>query len=152
MSFNNTKYCQEIEQYEREGYVFPVKGLFSPTRLNDVDSLLSKLVENRPSGLPSEDLLNLHLTCKEVFELCKEPSCLYIASKLLKTSDLSIFTSRILCKMPFQGKEIKWHQDSLYWPLEPPDKYGKGTSLIECDQLAQFSNRFILIKIMISYE
>ena len=44
-----------------------------------------------------------------------------MASKLLGTKDISIFTSRILCKNPNgEGKEIVWHQDSLYWPLVPP--------------------------------
>ena len=114
------KYCLEIRQYQQEGYVLPVKGLFSEERLNYVDSILTKIVENRPKLLPSEDLLNLHFTCKEVLELCMEPSCLFIASKLLGTTDISVFTSRILCKLPHQGKEIQWHQDALYWPLEPP--------------------------------
>ena len=120
MSSNSTKYCHEIEQYKKEGYVFPVKNLMSPTRLNEIDVLLSKIVENRPAGLPSEDLLNLHLTCTEVLDLCKEPTCLRLASELLGSTDLSVFTSRILCKLPRRGKEIQWHQDALYWPLQPP--------------------------------
>ena len=128
-----TKDHQEIDQYEKDGYIFPVTNLFSQTRLNDIDAILSKLVETRPNGLPSEDLLNLHLTCKEILELCKEPKCLEMAKQLLGTPDLSIFTSRILCKMPFQGKEIKWHQDALYWPLQPPEKYLKGTSTFLSD-------------------
>ena len=128
-----TKDHQEIDQYEKDGYIFPVRNLFSQTRLNDIDAILSKLVETRPNGLPSEDLLNLHLTCKEILELCKEPKCLEMAKQLLGTPDLSIFTSRILCKMPFQGKEIKWHQDALYWPLQPPEKYLKGTSTVLSD-------------------
>ena len=117
---NCTKYCLELKQYQHEGYVFPVKGLFSEERLNYVDLILTKIVENRPKLLPSEDLLNLHMTCKEVLEICMEPSCLLIVSKLLGTTDVSVFTSRILCKLPHQGKEIPWHQDALYWPLEPP--------------------------------
>ena len=116
------KYSMEIEQYRKEGYVFPVKGLFESHRLNEVENILSKLVEHRPvNKLPPEDLLNLHLTCKEVLDLCKEPSCLYMASKLLNTNNVSVFTSRILCKLPGHGKEIPWHQDALYWPLQPPE-------------------------------
>ena len=119
---NGNKYSPEIEQYQKEGYVFPVKGLFDSHRLNEVENILSKLVELRPvNKLPPEDLLNLHLTCKEVLDLCKEPSCLRVASKLLKTNNVSVFTSRILCKLPGHGKEIPWHQDALYWPLQPPD-------------------------------
>ncbi|CAE7732607.1 unnamed protein product, partial [Symbiodinium pilosum] len=112
---------------ERDGCLFPVRGLFSDSRLEEVDALLSKLVELRPQAasgddrnLAPEDLLNLHLTCREVLDLCREPSCLRAASDLLGTSDISIFTSRILCKEPGTGKEIVWHQDSNYWPLTRP--------------------------------
>ena len=117
---NCNNYNREIKHYQKEGYVFPVERLFSDDRLTNIDDILTKIVENRPTGLPSEDLLNLHFTCKEILELCMEPSCLFIASKLLGTTDLSVFTSRILCKLPHEGKEIPWHQDALYWPLEPP--------------------------------
>lgn len=93
-----------------------------------VEELLWRLVEQRPQlslgderELAPEDLLNLHLTCREVFELCREPSCLAMASELLGTEDLSVFTSRVLCKMPKTGKEIPWHQDSNYWPLTGPE-------------------------------
>ena len=43
-----------------------------------------------------------------------------MASDLLGTPDISVFTSRVLCKLPKTGKEIVWHQDSNYWPLAPP--------------------------------
>ena len=130
------RYSLEIEHYRQEGYVFPVKGLFQSHRLNEVDSVLSKLVENRPvNKLPPEDLLNLHLTCKEILDLCKEPSCLYVASKLLGTNNVSVFTSRILCKLPGHGKEIPWHQDALYWPLQPPDAE-LGTLHISCNSIS----------------
>merc|ERR1711992_200298 len=42
-----------------------------------------------------------------------------MAGQLLKTENVSIFTTRILCKMPHIGEAIPWHQDSMYWPLEP---------------------------------
>ena len=115
------KYLPAIDHYQKEGYVFPVRGLFTEERLDAVDHILSELVENRPGSLPPEDLLNLHLTCKEVLDLCKEPNCLYVASKLLSTNNVSVFTSRILCKLPGNGKEIPWHQDALYWPLQSPE-------------------------------
>ena len=114
------KYLPAIDHYQKEGYVFPVRGLFTEERLDAVDHMLSEIVENRPGSLPPEDLLNLHLTCTEVLDLCKEPTCLRLASELLGSTDLSVFTSRILCKLPRHGKEIQWHQDALYWPLQPP--------------------------------
>ena len=123
------QYRTAIDHYQKEGYVFPIRGLLTEERLDAVDFMLSEIVQNRPVSLPSEDLLNLHLTCTEVLDLCKEPTCLKLASELLGSTDLSVFTSRILCKLPKQGKEIKWHQDALYWPLEPPqteEEHGNG--------------------------
>ena len=114
------QYRTAIDHYQKEGYVFPIRGLFTEERLDAVDFMLSEIVQNRPVSLPSEDLLNLHLTCTEVLDLCKEPTCLKLASELLGSTDLSVFTSRILCKLPRHGKEIQWHQDALYWPLQPP--------------------------------
>lgn len=123
------KYLAVIDHYQKEGYVFPVEGLFTEERLDAVDHMLSEIVENRPESLPPEDLLNLHLTCTEVLDLCKEPTCLRLASELLGSTDLSVFTSRILCKLPRHGKEIQWHQDALYWPLQPslnPEEHNNG--------------------------
>ena len=114
------QYRTAIDHYQEEGYMFPIRGLFTEERLDAVDFMLSEIVQNRPVSLPSEDLLNLHLTCTEVLDLCKEPTCLKLASELLGSTDLSVFTSRILCKLPRHGKEIQWHQDALYWPLQPP--------------------------------
>ncbi|CAJ1450604.1 unnamed protein product [Effrenium voratum] len=117
-----------LEEYKIDGCVFPVQGLFSAEHLDEIDALLSKLVADRPQvdkgdeqNLAPEDLLNLHLICKEVLDLCREPKVLQVAARILGTEDLSVFTSRILCKEPKTGKEIVWHQDSNYWPLTAPD-------------------------------
>jgi ectoine hydroxylase-related dioxygenase (phytanoyl-CoA dioxygenase family) len=54
-----------------------------------------------------------------VLELCRAPRALALARAMLGSEDVSVFTSRVLCKLP-GGREIPWHQDSLYWPLVPP--------------------------------
>eukprot|EP00929_Paragymnodinium_shiwhaense_P086375 TRINITY_DN46907_c0_g1_i1.p1 TRINITY_DN46907_c0_g1~~TRINITY_DN46907_c0_g1_i1.p1 ORF type:complete len:361 (+),score=29.02 TRINITY_DN46907_c0_g1_i1:95-1177(+) len=128
------------DEYERDGCVFPVRGLFASSRasaqreacaepessqqlkfsLEDVERLCSALVAARPDNLAPEDLLNLHVTVPVVRELCAHPSVLAVARELLGCSaaaPLRVFTSRILCKEPETGKEIVWHQDALYWPL-----------------------------------
>ncbi|CAK9079943.1 unnamed protein product [Durusdinium trenchii] len=125
---------EQLKQYEADGCIFPVRGLFRPERLEEIDRLLSTLVAERPQvekgdeqTLAPEDLLNLHLTCKEVWELCREPSVLEVAAQILGCQDVSVFTSRILCKEPGTGKEIVWHQDSNYWPLTDPFDAGTLT-------------------------
>lgn len=107
--------------YRAEGCVFPIR-LFADddAGLDDLDALCTQLVEGRPKNLASEDLLNLHWTVPEVLRACRRPDFLRVARTLLDTDDVSVFTSRILCKLPRTGKEIVWHQDSNYWPLVPP--------------------------------
>jgi len=108
------------EAYWRDGCVFPVRGLLKAEEVDKAEGLLMRLVEERPSVFPAEDLLNLHMTIPALFELCRLPAMVAIAQRLLRTPDVSVFSSRIACKLPGVGKEIPWHQDSLYWPLIPP--------------------------------
>lgn len=37
-----------LEEYQADGCIFPVKGLCSAERLDEIDALLSKLVGDRP--------------------------------------------------------------------------------------------------------
>ena len=110
-------WAAERAAFLRDGLVFPVRGLLSSARLDEADALLSSLVAERPPDLAAEDLLNLHWTVPGVLALCREPRVLSLARALLGAADVAVFTSRILCKLP-GGKELPWHQDSLYWPLE----------------------------------
>jgi len=107
-------------EFEREGCIFPRMKLLSEAELDAAEALLKRLVAERPKDLAPEDLMNLHMTNAAVLKLCRHPRVVEMAKALLQTSDVSIFTSRILCKESGTGKEIPWHQDSNYWPLVPP--------------------------------
>lgn len=107
-------------EYRQEGYLFVRRRLLTEAELDNAEKLLAGLVAERPEGLAPEDLLNLHMTHAGVLELCRHPRVVEMAQALLRTPDVSIFTSRVLCKEGGTGKEIPWHQDSNYWPLVPP--------------------------------
>jgi hypothetical protein len=109
-------------EYHLQGCLFPVHSGFSPSKMNEIDAVLTDAVKQRPANLKPEDMLNMHLTDEGIFSLCREPSSVKMAQLLLGTPDISVFTSRILCKLPQTGYEIPWHQDSNYWPLIPPHK------------------------------
>eukprot|EP00040_Diaphanoeca_grandis_P016373 m.84475 g.84475 ORF g.84475 m.84475 type:complete len:283 (+) comp25756_c0_seq2:82-930(+) len=109
-----------VEQYKDEGFLF-VGSIFNDSEMREIDTRLSSLIANRPDDLRPEDLLNLHMTNQSIFELAAHPKAVAVAQKLLGTRDVSIFTTRILCKNAGTGMKIDWHQDSHYWPLVPPD-------------------------------
>jgi ectoine hydroxylase-related dioxygenase (phytanoyl-CoA dioxygenase family) len=108
-----------VLEFQAEGCTFPLR-LLTADEIERADELLTRIVEERPTILPAEDLLNLHMTVPEVYELCRHPTIIQVARLMLQTENVSVFTSRILCKLPFVGKEIPYHQDSNYWPLIPP--------------------------------
>ena len=107
------------QEFLLEGCTFPVR-LLTAAEIDYADQCLTRIVEERPSNLPAEDLLNLHMTVPEIYELCRHPKIIQVAQAMLQTEDVSVFTSRILCKLPHVGKAIPYHQDSNYWPLIPP--------------------------------
>eukprot|EP00747_Dinoflagellata_sp_TGD_P168983 gnl/TRDRNA2_/TRDRNA2_196726_c0_seq1.p1 gnl/TRDRNA2_/TRDRNA2_196726_c0~~gnl/TRDRNA2_/TRDRNA2_196726_c0_seq1.p1 ORF type:complete len:340 (-),score=58.84 gnl/TRDRNA2_/TRDRNA2_196726_c0_seq1:123-1094(-) len=107
------------QEFLKDGTVMPL-SLFSEADIAHFDTVLTKIVKEKPDDLGEANLLNLHWTSLEVLELCRHPHPIAVAKKFLRTEDVSIFTSRILCKSPGTGAEIPWHQDSFYWPLIPP--------------------------------
>ena len=79
-------------------------------------------VDSVPRGTQTEtasETIHPHLNDNEILKIAQEPNVVKMAAQLLDTEKVSIFTTRILCKMPYVGEAIPWHQDSMYWPLEP---------------------------------
>jgi ectoine hydroxylase-related dioxygenase (phytanoyl-CoA dioxygenase family) len=60
---------------------------------------------------------NRHLDCPELMALASHPALLARAAAILGP-DLLVWRVHIFDKPP-GGKEIPWHQDWNYWPLEP---------------------------------
>jgi ectoine hydroxylase-related dioxygenase (phytanoyl-CoA dioxygenase family) len=34
--------------------------------------------------------------------------------------DIIFWAAALFCKPPGEGREVAWHQDGVYWPIEPP--------------------------------
>ena len=50
--------------------------------------------------------------------LISDPRLLDIAETFIGP-DIALFASHYISKPPFTGKPVFWHQDGVYWPLEP---------------------------------
>ncbi len=35
--------------------------------------------------------------------------------------DIVLYNTQVIFKPPFYGADVPWHQDSAYWPIDPPD-------------------------------
>lgn len=50
--------------------------------------------------------------------LVGDPRLLDIAEQFIGP-DIALFASNYLCKQPYEGEAVLWHQDGVFWPLEP---------------------------------
>ncbi len=66
------------------------------------------------------DEISSHLLQKDPiwFSLISNDKLLNIATKLIGPN-IAHFYSRYFAKEPFIGREVPWHQDAAYYPLEP---------------------------------
>lgn len=110
----------QIETYRQEG-ILDVGELFDTNDMRWIQAGIDRRIAEKTADgkVRSEDLLNLHFADKWLLRLASHPRVVDIASKLLNSSTVRIFTTRILSKPAHTGYAVPWHQDSNYWPLEP---------------------------------
>jgi phytanoyl-CoA hydroxylase len=105
------------EQYEREGYVlFPEvldEDLIQEARQH-VAWLQAKHPELRP-----EHLGHTLMTHDPFWVRLVSDDRLLDIAEIFIGPNIALFASHYICKPPFEGQPVLWHQDGSYWPLEP---------------------------------
>jgi len=103
--------------FEREGYAIfhhvLDADLMAEARQH-VDWLLQKNPDTRP-----EQLHHFLMTDDPFWvRLISDDRLLDIAEQFIGPH-LALFASHYICKRPFDGQAVLWHQDGTYWPLAP---------------------------------
>lgn len=52
------------------------------------------------------------------YRLVSDPRLLNVAEQFIGP-DIALFATHYICKEPSVGREVPWHQDGAFWPLEP---------------------------------
>jgi ectoine hydroxylase-related dioxygenase (phytanoyl-CoA dioxygenase family) len=103
--------------YERDGYVI-YRNVLSPDLVEEASGHVDWLQEQHPDVRP-EQLHHTLLTDDPFWvRLVSDPSLVDIAASFIG-QDVALFASHYICKPPFSGEPVLWHQDAAYWPLEP---------------------------------
>ena len=113
---NHALSTKEKEQFWRQGYLGPYK-LCSPEKMLTMHSEIEKVLETAP---PDHNHLehNRHLDSVLINNLATHPAIIKRMASLYGP-DLLLWRTNFFIKEP-GAKEIPWHQDFNYWPLEPP--------------------------------
>ncbi len=107
----------DLERYERDGFVI-FRNVLDAGRIAQASEHVSWLQQRHPE-LRGEDLGH-ELVAKDPFwvSLVSDDRLLDIAERFVGP-DIALFASHYICKPPYSGRPVLWHQDGAYWPLEP---------------------------------
>jgi non-heme Fe2+,alpha-ketoglutarate-dependent halogenase len=109
---------QQLEQYERDGVVFPVR-VFSADEAERFRGALDSLSDKCGEGAIKR-FDNLHLFFDWAYELVTHDALLDAVEGMLG-SDILVEATVVFYKPPRDTSYVSWHQDSLYsgWHLTP---------------------------------
>jgi ectoine hydroxylase-related dioxygenase (phytanoyl-CoA dioxygenase family) len=107
----------EVAQFHRDGFLGP----FPMTVSTDIEEIVQRLeryvfASERPTS--GHRSYMRHLDSRAVYELCADKNVVGRICSLLGP-DLILWSSSFWEKTN-GDKEVPWHQDCHYWPLEPP--------------------------------
>ncbi|HLV82054.1 MAG TPA: phytanoyl-CoA dioxygenase family protein [Chthonomonadaceae bacterium] len=106
-----------MEQYERDGYLlFP--NVLDADLIQEASDHVAWLQRKYPDLRPEH--LGHNLMTRDAFwvRLISDDRLLDIA-QLFLGPNIALFASHYICKPPFDGQPVLWHQDGSYWPLDP---------------------------------
>jgi ectoine hydroxylase-related dioxygenase (phytanoyl-CoA dioxygenase family) len=104
-------------EYQRDGYVI-YRDVIDRDLVGEAAGHVAWLQERHPDLRPEQ--LGHWLVAEDPFwvRLVSDPRLLDIAEKFVGP-DIALFASHYICKPPFSGQPVLWHQDAAYWPLDP---------------------------------
>jgi len=110
--------AQDMRQsYEEKGFAV-IRKAIHPDLVAETQQHVEWLMDRYP-GVPPEKLQHpLSFVDPFWIRLVSEPQLLDLAQTYLDTTDIALFVSHYVCKMPGSGQPVKWHQDASYFDVE----------------------------------
>ncbi|MGC8668087.1 MAG: phytanoyl-CoA dioxygenase family protein [Chthonomonadales bacterium] len=105
------------EDYERNGFVI-FRNVLDADVIHEASAHVAWLQRKHPHLRPEH--LGHTLMTHDPFwvRLVSDDRLLDIAQEFIGPN-IALFASHYICKPPFDGQPVLWHQDGSYWPLEP---------------------------------
>ena len=105
------------EAYQRDGYMI-FREVLDAGLVQEASAHIDWLLERNPE-LSAESLGHTLMTTDAFWvRLISDPRLLDIAARFIG-DDIALFASHYICKPPFSGRPVLWHQDGAFWPLDP---------------------------------
>lgn len=109
---------KHVRQYRDEGYTICDRVLDDGS-LATMTGYIDRFVDEQArKGRRPEHLDKPHFEDKKFLEFCSLPAILDAVEKFIGPN-IVLFSSHIICKAKGDGLAVPWHQDGIYWALEP---------------------------------
>jgi len=129
MTFSLSK--AEILRFHEEGYLGPY-ALCTPDEMAAIRSRIEREVLPQNGPNPNSREHCRHLDKRLIYDLVTHPAIIERMIALFGP-DIVIWSSNFWTKEP-GGKEIPWHQDFNYWPLNPHLNLSAWIGIDECTE------------------
>jgi len=118
-----------LSAYESNGYAVPDVRL-PQNELERAREAVDRTLKLN-SHLQPEQLVNAHLEqtgdcpadtvrgSSELLRIACHPAISDVAAHCLGTSDVILWACQLFAKPAREGRAVPWHQDGVYWPIEP---------------------------------
>jgi ectoine hydroxylase-related dioxygenase (phytanoyl-CoA dioxygenase family) len=107
----------EVRTFHEQGFLGPYPAV-PVDRMDEIRQRIEADVLPSTGSNPRNPLQARHLDSRLVYDLITAPTILG-RLRCLIGDDIICWTSYFFAKEP-GGKEIPWHQDANFWPIEPP--------------------------------
>ncbi len=113
----------QVQQFEREGYLLPSAPVFPQSRFDALRQHFEELLDewNTKKVSRSPEHMDVpHFWDPKLFDWLLDDAVLDLVEPLIGP-DIVLWSSHFICKPPAVGKRVPWHEDSAYWKgrLEP---------------------------------
>ena len=107
---------QEVEMFHQQGYLGPY-AVCSPEEMAEIRTRIERVITLEGPN-PRSKVQSRHMDQRIVYELASHPAIVERINDLMGP-DLVLWATNFFIKYP-GDKEIPWHQDLNYWPIDPP--------------------------------
>lgn len=108
---------EQVVEFHAAGYLGPFAAM-TPEDMASIRTRIETEVLPTTGVNPRNPLQSRHLDNRLVYDLISAPPLLDPIRSLIG-ADVVVWASYFFNKEP-GGKEIPWHQDANFWPIEPP--------------------------------
>lgn len=109
--------AEQVKQYHEQGYLGPFAAFSEQEMTQDLCPQIERTLKTDPPDHKHLDH-NRHLDSAVVHRVATAPAVVDRMASIMGP-DLLLWRTNFFVKEP-GGKEIPWHQDLNYWPIEPP--------------------------------